>query len=478
MKKTIRGRKRAALIALSVFMLLAAGVAVLAGVLASDMARVGTGYSAKIMCSSVFVAGRAPGEVEKVDLLATRDYPISVSVDRQKEEARASVFGLFQSRAVYRDGLGCTVVVDVSDEELAEQAGAAPPPASAPPKHLAWPGGSKVDLEELPPGLDGGKLAEALDFAFADPAQDRPVRTRAVVVVHKGKIVAERYAEGFSKDTPLLGWSMTKSVTNALIGILVKKGKLEINAPAPVPEWSGPEDPRSEITLDHLLRMKSGLEFIEEYEENITSDCNLMLFTKRDMAHFAAQKPLVAKPGEVWSYSSGTTNILSRIVRHTTGGGYEDYFAFPREELFDKLGMSSAVMEPDPSGTFVGSSNMYATARDWARFGLLYLQDGVWEGERILPEGWVSYSTTVTRPSEGRYGAQFWLNTGAAGNPKDRWMPELEPDVYSARGHDGQYVTVLPSHELVVVRLGFTPDHLGAWDHQEFLKKVTAAVER
>jgi hypothetical protein len=179
---------------------------------------------------------------------------------------------------------------------------------------------------------------------------------------------------------------MTKSVTNALVGILVGQGKLSVDEPAPVPEWSGPDDPRGAITLDQMLRMSSGLEFGEIYEDP-RSDVCLMLFSVRDAAAYAADKPLETGPGGKWYYSSGTTNIISRIVRDSVGGTQADYFAFPRRALFDRIGMRSAIIEPDPSGTFVGSSYMYATARDWARFGLLYLQDGVWEGERILPEG-------------------------------------------------------------------------------------------
>jgi len=392
----------------------------------SDIVQVGTGYKAKIMCSSVFVSDRDPDDVEKVDLLATKAYPIKAEIDRPGKEVTASIFGLLPTRAVYREGLGCTVALDLTDAELAAQAKAAPASPKQLDENLLWPHGGKVETSELPEEVDKTKLDEAMEFAFTDPGPDRPVGARAVVVVYKGRIVAEKYAPKFSKDTPLLGWSMTKSVTNAMVGILVKQGKLDIKAPAPVPEWKDPNDPRSKITLDQLMRMSSGLKFIEEYEENITSDCNMMLMAERDMAAFAASQPLEADPDSKWSYSSGTTNIISRIVRQAIGGTDQDYFSFPRDELFDKLGMNSAVIEPDASGTFVGSSYMYATARDWARFGLLFLQDGVWRGERILPEGWVEYSTTPTPKAEqGGYGAQWWLNVGSLKNSAKRWMPEI-----------------------------------------------------
>lgn len=254
--------------------------------------------------------------------------------------------------------------------------------------------GDLIPKTELPTGVDKVKLAEAMDKAFSEPDPKKPRRTRAVVVVYDGRIIAERYAPGFSQSTPLLGWSMTKSVTNALIGILVGQGRLLIQEPAPVPEWSGADDPRGAITLDQLLRMSSGLKFIEEYTKN--SDATCMLFGTHDTAAYAASQPLETEPDSKWSYSSGTANILSRLVRHTIGGTSADYFAFPRRALFNRIGMRSAIMEPDASGTFVGSSFMYATVRDWARFGLLYLQDGVWEGTQILPEGWVDYSRRPT----------------------------------------------------------------------------------
>jgi CubicO group peptidase (beta-lactamase class C family) len=334
--------------------------------------------------------------------------------------------------------------------------------------------------KEFPAQIDKQKLEQALAWAFVEPDPEHLRRTRAVVVIYDGVLIGERYAEGYTKDTPLLGWSMTKSVTNALIGILVGQEKLSVDKSAPVPEWKKEGDPRGKITLDHLLRMNSGLEFKEEYEEEILSDCNIMLFLKPDMGAYAASKPLVADPGTKWSYSSGTANIISRIVRHTVTGTQTDYFAFPRRSLFDKIGMESAVMEPDASGTFVGSSYMYATARDWARFGLLFLNDGVWEGSRILPEGWVKYSTTPTPtalPGEA-YGAQFWLNTDSAPGKNDRWMPKLPEEVYSACGHDGQYVTIIPSKKIVVVRLGLTAENeKGYWDHEQFLVDILASIK-
>jgi CubicO group peptidase (beta-lactamase class C family) len=418
----------------------------------SSIAPIATGYAAKILCSSVYVSGRDYGSVMGEDLEMIEDYKIKASLEEEGKAAEASMLGMFKKRAVYREGLGCTLVIGVDEDELREQASAVECSASGK-SGVPWPQGDLVS-GDIPHGIDTEKLAGAVDKAFAEVPEQGSRRTRAVVVVYQGTIVAERYGPGITKDTPLLGWSMTKSVVNALVGILVKQGKLDLYAPAPVPEWQEPDDPRSKITVDQLLRMESGLAFIEEYEENIDSDCNTMLFDSPNAAGFAAAMPLEADPGSRWSYSSGSANILARIVRLASGTSLGEQFNFPRRALFERIAMSSATLEPDPSGTFVGSSFMYATARDWARFGLLYLNDGMWRGDRILPEGWVAYSTTPTphAPPGQAYGALFWLNTGTS----TRWLPELPEDMFAATGHEGQYVMVIPSCDVVVVRLGLT----------------------
>ena len=440
------------------------------------MAAVGAGYKAKILCSGVFVSKRDAESVLNEDLALASMKLIDARVDQEARTATATAFGgLVTRKAIFREGLGATLVVGISEEELRAQA--VGDLATAPPNQqdLPWPTGDLITSEEPPAGVDLQKLADALDKAFSEPYPDRPRLTRAVVVVYDGQIVAERYAPGFTRDTPLLGWSMTKSVTNALVGILVGQGKLAVDEPAPVPEWSGPDDPRGAITLDQMLRMSSGLEFGEIYEDP-RSDVCLMLFSVRDAAAYAADKPLETDPGGKWYYSSGTTNIISRIVRHAVGGTHADYFAFPRRALFDRIGMRSAVIEPDPAGTFVGSSYMYATARDWARFGLLYLQDGVWEGERILPEGWVDYSRKPTPGSDrGVYGAHFWLNP--TGTPAELAEPaqRLPADLYQCSGHEGQSVTIIPSRNTVIVRLGLTQDP-EAWNLDSFIVDVLEAV--
>jgi CubicO group peptidase (beta-lactamase class C family) len=269
---------------------------------------------------------------------------------------------------------------------------------------------------------------------------------------------------------------MAKSFTNAMVGILARQSKLDIKAPAPVPEWSKPGDSRAGITTDMLMRMSSGLEWFEDYTDHPISDVNRMLFLEPDAAAYTARKKLAAKPDSVWSYSSGTTNIVSRIVRDTVGSEGE-YLAFPYRELFGRIGMKSAVFGTDGAGVFVGSSYIYATARDYARFGLLYLKGGVWKGERILPESWVAYSTTPTpKAPKGEYGAFFWLNRGSAGKPSDCLFPGMPSDLFIADGYQGQEIYVCPSLDLVAVRLGMTWD--GDWGEAAFLGALRKAIGR
>lgn len=441
-----------------------------------QLAPIGIGYKAKILCSGVFVSHREPQSILSEDL----SYPPELGITHAKinfedQSVTASVYGLMKRQAVYREGLGCTLLSGFSEDEILSQPAGLPQYFPENPESVPWPTGDKIIPSEIPRNVDRELVRQALEKAFSEPDNERLRRTRAVVIVYDGHLVAERYSPGISKDTPLIGWSMTKSVINALVGILVGQGKLAIEEPAPVPEWKEPDDPRSAITLDHLLRMSSGLKFIEEYEDNPASDVNIMLFLKPDAAAYAASMPVEVNPDEKWSYSSGTTNIISRIIRHTVGN-QADYAAFPRKALFNRIGMRSAIMEMDASGTYVGSSFMYATARDWARFGLLYLQDGIWEEERILPEGWVKYSTTPTpRAPKGRYGAHFWLNRGDSENPEDRPFPQLPADLFLAWGFQEQQTVILPSHKLVVVRLGMT--HQGLWGLESFITDVLKAIE-
>lgn len=445
-------------------------------VLANTMP-IGTGHVAKTICSNVFISLRDPQAVFNEDIKPVHLLfrPTRFSVNRDEKSVTSTAFGIFRTKAIYRPGCGCTVVNETTDSDLRRQTFMQADARSLNHRqsNLPWPQGGSGPVDPLPVGVDAAKLNLAMDAAFeeSDPAKLR--KTRAVAVVYNGQLIAERYAAGFDPAMPLLGWSMSKSVTNALVGILVKAGKLELQAPAPVAEWP-PDDPRAKITLDQLLRMSGGLEFNEAYAP--FSDAVSMFYDSYDFAAYAAAKPLEAEPDTKWHYSSGSANIVARIVRRTAETIDKNYFVFIYRELFDKIGMHSAIFEPDPSGTFVGSSYVFATARDWARFGLLYLQDGIWNGERILPEGWVRYTTTPTPGSElGEYGAFFWVNAGAADDPKQRRWPRAPRDAFFATGFQEQKVIVIPSRKVVLVRLGNTTVR-SAWSDEDFIANVLAAL--
>lgn len=433
-------------------------------------APIGTGYAAKMLCSGVFVSGREPGSLWREDLELMRNNMIRGSVDYKNKTAEAHVFGFLLKRtAAYSENCGCTLLLGGGEDEFRKECEVELPGRPGNMENTDWPMGDRLTEITEAEAVNTNRMDKILDWAFEKKHKNNPIRTRAVIVINDGRIVAERYADGITKDTRLLGWSMSKSVTSALIGILVRQGKIDIYRPAPIPEWKSPGDPRAGITTDQLLRMSSGLVFVEEYEEDPDSDAGFMLFTVRDMASYAAKKKAEAPPDKKFNYSSGTTMLLSRIIRETVGGSYNDYLAFPLVELFEKIGMRSALIEPDPSGTMVGAGFTYATARDWARFGLLYMNDGVWNGERILPEGWVKYSTTPT-PTNHQYGAQFWLNAGET--EKDRLLPDCPPDTYMAWGHEGQLTTIVPSRNIVIVRLGQTPGQDDNWDHNYFVSNI------
>jgi CubicO group peptidase (beta-lactamase class C family) len=447
-----RPHKRVALAA--VLVLLAGSAAGLAYGL--RVAAIGTAYKAKVLCSGVFVSRRDPRSVLESDLGAD-DLAVLALIDARIEHAAgqvsAALFGFARRTAVHRPGLGCTLALS----------GARLPAGPAP----------RTQPAERPTVQEDPRLAEVLERAFSESDPALPRRTRAVAIVHEDRLVAERYAAGFTPDMPLPGWSMAKSVTGALAGVLAQQRKLALDQPVALPQWQAAGDARARITFGHLLRMTSGLRFDENYR-SLRSDVMTMLLAEPDMGGYAAAKPLEHAPGSRWSYSSGTTNLLAYAMRRIVGEA--DYPAFPRRALFERLGMTSATMETDASGTFVGSSVMYASARDWARFGELYLHDGVWRGERILPSGWVAYARAPAPGApEASFGAHFWLRIPHHYACGDSARP-LPADAFHAIGHEGQFVTIVPSRRLVVVRLGLTRLPC-AWDHAAFLEGVLRALD-
>lgn len=451
---------------------IAAAGLVAGGFYAYRVARVGSGFSAEILCGAVFVSGRAAEEVKANDLSGP-GYELlrffQQTVERDSKRVTASLYGFAAQTAIYREGLGCTLVDGKSEADLrAEaQALAVTPPADT---GALWPEGERVEPDAQPKGVDRPALDAALAAAFAEPDPERPRNTRALVVVHRGRIAAERYAPGFDAAMPLIAWSMTKGALNALVGLRVKDGKMALTDRALLPEWRGEGDKRRDISLDELLRMSSGLAFDESYDDPL-ADVTVMLFARGDMAKFAADKPLLHPPGAHWDYASGTSLIIARALR-ATFATEEDYLRYPRERLFDPLSMRSAVLTSDAAGTLVGSSLLYASARDFARLGLLFLQDGVWQGMRLLPEGWVEYTLAPAKDApDETYGAHMWLKLPLSDGYGEPPMPD---DAYYFLGHDEQIIAVIPSRDLVIVRLGLTARG-GAWDHARDLAPIVNA---
>ena len=419
-----------------------------------------TGYAAKNLCSAVFVSDRKPENVESVDLNFSfiRFTKNSVNYD---EKSVTSHFLWGKSKAIFRKGFGVTLLRGIKEEKLRT----IKYPSGAEPGYsqdtIKWPLGDIMPKKNT--GIDTIKLAEISKKLISDNAYNG--NAFAFMVIHKGIPVAEAYKPQFSKSTRLLSWSMAKSFINAMVGILVKQGKLEVNKPVALEEWK--DDERSKITLNDLMQMQSGLKWNEDYGNR--SDVTLMLHCESDMGNFAMERPVAYQSGSHWYYSSGATNIVSKLIRRqfTTDSAY---YVFANNELFNKIGMPDAVFEVDPSGTRVGSSYLYATARDYARFGLLFENDGIFNGVRILPEGWVKYTTSSASASNGLYGSFFWLN-------KSRKIPSAPEDMFACDGHDGQHIYIMPTQELVVVILGYSPTSKGGMDVNRLLKDVIGTLE-
>jgi CubicO group peptidase (beta-lactamase class C family) len=436
-----------------------------------DILRVGANYSAKIVCSNVFLAGRNPDEVLRVDVQAPGIALLRlmhVSVDRERRVVRAGLLGFIgDGLAVARPGTGCAAVPD-GNLQFALRAGPLAPPATA----TAAPANAAPEPEPDEPWPMGNSVATnpVLDRILANDTLAGP-GARAIVVVYRRRIVAERYAAGFSSASPLLGWSMTKSVLAGLVGALVKDGRLALEQPAGWPPSAS--GGRERIRIADLLSMSSGLRWNEGY--GTVSDVTRMLYLESDMAHFAREQPLAHPAGEFWSYSSGTANILSRIAQDAAGPLGAGVAA---EKLFKPLGMTSATIETDEYGTLVGSSYMYATAHDWARYGEFLLQEGVWRGQEILPRGFVAMMASPVASSGGQYGhGLVWLWGSDAVDPGKN--PDaafgIPPDTFWMAGHDGQSIAIIPSREMVIVRLGLTParDH---YQPQPLVKAMLDAV--
>ena len=414
-----------------------------------------SGYAAKNMASTVFIAGRDPKSIEENDHQVPLIKLAATKEAADKQNATATVFGLMERKAVCSGGLGCVLLPSgsTSRDKLPV------PHRRTENANLPFPYGNNEQADTVFPEIDYEQLQKGVDLAFK---QNDIQRTRTVLVAYKNHILAERYVEGFGRNTPILGWSMTKSIIATLYGILQYKGKIDLSKPADVPLWQ--QDDRKEITYNNLLRMQSGLAWDEDYTS--ISDVTRMLFMEADMSKVQMEKSAVARPGEIWNYSSGTTNLLSGILR-SQFDSEQEYLDFPYHVLIDKIGMHSMLLETDMVGNFVGSSFGWASTRDWAKFGMLYLNRGLWNGERLFDASWVDYITKPTDHSNGRYGAHFWLNAGGI-------YPHVPHDLYSANGYQGQYVFIIPSLDMVIVRTGLAEDP--DFDINAFLSSLVSAV--
>lgn len=417
------------------------------------------GFAAKLLCSGVFVGGRDPRDFVQNDLHAPYGFDpddLDVQVDRETSRVTLSLPDGPSRTAVFNQGLGCTLIPAGETGilfEPVEVRTTLPDPST-----LDWPMGDRVP--QMPPStaVDSDKLNTALDLAFDDSAHDMPQRARAMVVLHNGQIVGERYAPGFTRDSKLVSWSMGKSITSALIGILLGEGCFKLDDPAPIAAWREPGDPRGEITIAHLLRMSSGLKFervegdADPQHYTTYNDHNYIYFGAINVFEHSISRPQEHAPNTVWRYRNCDPLTLGKIVQQTVGARSEQYLTYPQRVLFDRIGIRNIVLEPDAWGNFVMTGYDHGTARDWARFGQLHLQDGVWNGERILPEGWVDFvRSPAPADPERHYGGQFWLNAGNR-------FPSIPTDAYWAAGARGQFTMVIPSRNIVIARLGHSLD--------------------
>lgn len=424
---------------------------------------VGAGARAKMTASLLFVCNRSPDRVRK-DLARPADIPgFRTSIDSRQKTVTSSYLGLVGKTAHYLPQVGAVLGSKRSVESLASHV-----------TEMALPSQSN----RLPSANEPGareKLQTVLKSAFHDPDPERPANTKAVVIARSGRILAERYADEITPETPVPGWSMTKSLMNAFFGILARENILKPKDFAPVSLWQKPSDPRRKITVENLLRMNSGLQWDEKFDKP-RSDTTVMLFDCSDVYKYAARKHPAYTVGKKWWYSSGSSNLLSGILR-TVLASDRAYHQFPRKELFDPLEMNSAVLETDEKGTFLGSSSLFASCHDWIRFGTLYEQNGFYQGTQIFPEDWVQFTTRPTSGSRlNSFGAHFWVN-GDSNNPDSpRPFPSLPTDLFYAWGHEEQYLTIVPSHGVTILRIGAT-SRREYWDHEKFVGSILSVLK-
>ena len=383
-----------------------------------------SGYAAKKACSCLYVGGHSQENIERYDL---ETFPLSLTkldVDQNRKEVSATVLGLQRKTAIFRKGLGCALLKGEDDYNIERIS-------------------ASQNISEATHTRPESKMDQALDLAF-DTEGLWEKKTFAVVIMKNGEIIGERYQKGYDAKSKLLGWSMTKSVANLIAGLLIKEGRLSLDQDTLYPAWEN--DQRAKVTLANLLKMNSGLEWTEQYGN--VSDVTQGLFLEEDFISYVRSKPLEIEPGQEWEYASGTTNLISGLIRRRFES-FQDYLNYPHEKIFSVLGMDNPVIETDEAGHYILSSYMWATARDWGKLGQLYLNKGHWNGQQLIDTSYMDWSIQPHKASAG-YGSHIWLNTDQSS------YPSAPNSMYWFSGYEGQYVFIFPEQDLVVVRLGLS----------------------
>jgi len=415
------------------------------------------------MCSSVFLAGKDPSRVMAEDLSF---FPISLAkseVNYEERSVTSRVLGIAARKAIYREGLGAVLVLDMTEDELRSEVFHIPDPGYSQ-DTIPWPKGDVMPAD-LPTGIDAAKLTSIVDTCFDIAGEEPFKKTLGIAVVYKNQLITEKYLDGYGPFTRFHGWSMTKSITGALAGILSDRGLLNIDNGTGIPLWQ--DDERKDITVRDVIQMSTGLDWYENYFT--ISDATVMLMQSDDMLESVTDCKLAYEPGTNWNYSSGDANLLSGIIRMNMNDELA-YHSLAYKDLFHRIGMLNTVVETDASGLFVASSYSYGSVRDWARFGLLFLNEGVFAGDTIISKDWVDFMKSPAPASDGIYAGTFWLKEPSPENA----LTDVPEDVFFADGFLGQRVYIIPSKELVVVRMGYS---MGNFSMNAFLREVISCIE-
>ena len=446
---------------------------------AANRSTIRNGVQAILMCNGLFTSGRTLEQVFTQELAYLPDVVGTVDGGEYliNRELKAVAIGGKESgpviRAAFREGIGCVVMApnqsfdDIDSLPIMELPAPAGDPASMP-----WPGGDVIEQESMPPNVNLAALNAASDWAFDRESPEQV--TLSLIIIHKGDIIHERYADGVDMMTRTRTWSTAKSIATTLFGMLVDDGRLELDAPLGIdwlPDVEGSDnDPRNAITLRHVLNMSSGLYPVDSFGMEYATGSGLAYWAGASSVDGARRRAQIREPGTFWDYENYDT-LLAVYAMKLALGDPNTYAAFPRKALLDRIGMRNTLVSTDRFGDFIFSSQVYTTARDLGRFGLLYQQNGVWEGERLISEDWIEFVRTPAPSTAHRgnmYGGQFWL------------VPDERDDVpktaYTTAGNRGQYVIIVPSHDTVIVRRGLDYGQQG-FDEWDLTREVLKAIE-